>query len=591
MSELRDETLSGQALRSPTKLVENLVRRLSGKSRWLLLSLLASLHLIAVQGVDSATSRVLLLGHAGLFLLWQPFVRAETQLSRLELSIVSSLCVAMAIWANPAALMVWVMVLAGIISGKVFLADDRAARMFHLLALAYLLALLLALLLPDVLPLAARLPQGVVVAARYGVPAVLLVMALLPGRDDRDGRGEVIDFVYSAFVFLLLAVLVLGALALMLLTGMGYVPALVTATVSMSAVLFVLGWAWNPRIGFAGLGLAFSRYMLSVGMPFEEWLDTLTGLARAEPDPHRFVTLACDQLVSLPGVRGGRWLTGDADGRFGAGEGAIHVFTHPALRVDLLTRKVIGPALIWHFNLLVQMLGEFYLAKVQARELERMSYVRAVHETGARLTHDVKNLLQSLNALCFAAEKEGGGGSPAFQAMLRRQLPTIAQRLTHTLDKLRRPEAEQVGRVSALRWWGELQARFAGSGVVFSSGEIGEGVMLRGTLFDRVGENLIRNALDKRSAAAAEHVSVALTASEEGSSLRVCDDGHPVPAEKVELLVRAPVASESGLGIGLYQVGRQAELEGYRLVLSSNEPGRVCFLLEPDPDRLGIAIQ
>ena len=38
----------------------------------------------------------------------------------------------------------------------------------------------------------------------------------------------------------------------------------------------------------------------------------------------------------------------------------------------------------------------YYLAKRHAQEIERGHYLRAVHETGARLTHDVKNVLQSL---------------------------------------------------------------------------------------------------------------------------------------------------------------------------------------------------
>jgi len=40
-----------------------------------------------------------------------------------------------------------------------------------------------------------------------------------------------------------------------------------------------------------------------------------------------------------------------------------------------------------------------------------------------------------------------------------------------------------------------------------------------------------------------------------------------------------PVKSENGLGIGVYQVGRLAAKAGYRLELSSNIPGQVCFRL------------
>jgi hypothetical protein len=56
-----------------------------------------------------------------------------------------------------------------------------------------------------------------------------------------------------------------------------------------------------------------------------------------------------------------------------------------------------------------------------------------------------------------------------------------------------------------------------------------------------------------------------------------------VPAGTSDALMRAPVASNSGLGIGLYQAARQAEALGYRLVLEKNEDGDVRFALAPRP--------
>jgi hypothetical protein len=42
----------------------------------------------------------------------------------------------------------------------------------------------------------------------------------------------------------------------------------------------------------------------------------------------------------------------------------------------------------------------------------------------------------------------------------------------------------------------------------------------------------------------------------------------------------SPVASDFGLGVGLYQAARQAARVGYRLELSDNQPGRVSFCLQ-----------
>ena len=52
------------------------------------------------------------------------------------------------------------------------------------------------------------------------------------------------------------------------------------------------------------------------------------------------------------------------------------------------------------------------------------------------------------------------------------------------------------------------------------------------------------------------------------------------PAKPVAAkLLGAPVPSQSGLGIGLYQAARQAEQLGYRLELLENRNGAVCFQL------------
>jgi hypothetical protein len=54
-----------------------------------------------------------------------------------------------------------------------------------------------------------------------------------------------------------------------------------------------------------------------------------------------------------------------------------------------------------------------------------------------------------------------------------------------------------------------------------------------------------------------------------------------VPADIAGSLLRAPVRSSTGLGIGLYQAARLAEKSGYALTLTENRDGSVCFSLMP----------
>lgn len=559
------------------------VRDLAAWRRWLLLGLLGLLHLVLMQSPDNLLGRTLFVGHLGLFILWQPFVRAERHISPAALLFVVGTVAVSAVWLDWILVALWLMLLAGIVSGKVFLFEARWSKTFYLLALAYLVAALLLVAMPQAAP-GVRSPEVVAAVGRWVLPLLLLAMAVLPERREADGEPEVVDFVYSVFVFLLLAVLVLGSLALMLVAGRDYFTALLATLLAIGAVLLILGWVWNPHAGLAGMGAVFSRYLMSIGLPMERWLHTLADLAQRQEDPDLFVAEACAEMGRrLPWVTGGTWATATAAGEFGLLAGRRSEFRFGDVRLAIHTRYPLSPSLRWHFNLLAQLVAEFHADRRRARQLKQMSYVQAIHETGARLTHDIKNLLQSLHALCAVADDHGGDMPADFVPLLRRQLPAIAQRLGLALDKLRAPRWEPGGQVAAAAWWADWQRRYAGAGVVFSTAGDLAAALLPDTLFANVAENLLENALDKRRAAPGLGIAATLRAGAAGIELEVCDDGAAIPAPLAAELTRGPVASENGLGIGLFQAARLAELSSYCLALVANEPGRVCFRLAAVP--------
>jgi len=190
------------------------------------------------------------------------------------------------------------------------------------------------------------------------------------------------------------------------------------------------------------------------------------------------------------------------------------------------------------------------------------------------MTHDIKNLLQSLNVLCSVAATEERRDSPELHALLRRQLPAMSQRLSETLARLQQPGDADETYVAARVWWDALARQYRGEGVQFAPGEIPDGLRLPRSLFDSVADNLIRNALAKRVPV---HVALEWSGHIEFS---VCDAGPAIPSEVAAQLLRGPVSSRGGLGIGLYQAARQAEELGYRLRLETNRDGAVCFVLE-----------
>jgi hypothetical protein len=52
-----------------------------------------------------------------------------------------------------------------------------------------------------------------------------------------------------------------------------------------------------------------------------------------------------------------------------------------------------------------------------------------------------------------------------------------------------------------------------------------------------------------------------------------------VPEDLAPQLLRSPVGSAAGLGIGLYQAAQLARANGYSLSLEHNRDGEVCFTL------------
>jgi signal transduction histidine kinase len=319
----------------------------------------------------------------------------------------------------------------------------------------------------------------------------------------------------------------------------------------------------------------FTRYLFSIGLPVEKWLHLLAELSQVEGRPERFLDEAVAALLRLPLVAGVRWRAAEASGEQGSRTPHTLDYEASALALTIYSRHKVGPALRWHLHLLGQLLSEFYVAKLREEKLRQASYLQAVHETGARLTHDIKNLLQSLSVLTSLAAR---GEQEGLQALVRRQLPLIERRLAETLQKFQRPHAEDETTVAARTWWEALVRQYQAQGVEFDTGRPVAGVRLPRSLFDSVADNLMRNALAKRADDVALRVRVSLECGER-VILRVCDTGAAIPSDIAAALLRAPVASSSGLGIGLYQAARQAEASGYRLELESNRDGEVCFAL------------
>src|SRR5467141_4774572 len=511
-----------------TRLANSVWAFSQGHWRLVVVAMLATLHVAAFRGVADPWARALLLVHLGLLLLWQPFLRAEQRISPMQGCILSLVALVVMMALDWWLLAFWVVVLAGLVGGKVYQHHARWQRLSYLAVLAYLLALLAVVILPEIAPSREITPE-IRSAAEYLLPLAFVLMLLLPAEPEPADTAQVIDFFYSMFLMLLLVVVILGSFTFMTLRRTGYLEALTYTVFLTAGAVLLVGLAWNPRSGFAGLNVFFVRYLFSIGLPVEQWLHFLAELLQREARPERFLVEALSGLARLPSVAGVSWKTAEASGENGERTPHAVDFENSAVALRIYSRYRLSPALLWHLHLLGQLLGEFYMAKLREEQLRQASYVQAVHETGARMTHDIKNLLQSLNVLCSVAARDNRD-SAELQALIRRQLPLITQRLSETLAKLQRPNAAGETYVPARTWWDALGRQYRGEGVEFEAGALSPEARLPRSLFDSVADNLIRNALAKRAAERGTRVRVAL-ACDGRIALRVRDSGSAVPPE------------------------------------------------------------
>ena len=548
----------------------------SRRPHFLLAGHLLLLHALAFGGWQLPAVRILWFVAFGLFLLWQPFVAGERRMSRRQGAVVLAAALASTWLLSPWLMLIWCGALAAVIGGRVLWTGDRLERAGYLFAFGYLVYLTIFGIVPEISPSAVLDPLPRDAIARY-MPFLLAALIAFPAHPQRRRAGDAFDLFYGMLVFLALAVFVLGALAVTFVSGVSYVEALAQTSLAIAAALLVLAWAWNPRGGFSGIGSALSRYLLSVGLPLEQWLIQLAETSERESHPVRFLAAITEQLQRVPWVVGCRWQAGSESGRFGGTSPHTQEYRRDGVLLAVCFRHVPSPAMRWHVEWLLRLATEFYLVKFQTHELQRMSYLQAVYETGARVTHDVKNLLQSLQTLCYAAAQPGD--PEAVARLLARQLPQIAERLKSTLDKLQRPRADDNRNTSAAEWWARLRDRHSGDAIEWNA-PAGE-AEVPSALFDSIAENLLQNALTKRQHEGGIEISAKLTVDRNSPMLTVRDTGQAIAASVADSLFRTPVQSAHGLGIGLYHAARQAGETGYRLDLAENRPGSVVFTLAP----------
>lgn len=560
-------------------------RQLNGL--WVLAAMLLLLHLAIWIDFNSAISRSIILAHLGLFFIWQP-LWGRDQVVPLRAGLLFILFTAAFIyWLNWWIICLWISLLVGLVSGLTV--ENTNERRAYFLTLVFLVSEMLIRATTQLFNIPALDPH-INNLFRYGLFLLPFLIFLISWDTPSEAQIRPLDFFRSITMAMLSGMLAAGSLLIMYHSGVEYAVALLQALIYLSVFLFILGWLSSPTSGFNAFAQLWERSILNIGTPFEQWLGELAELAEREKHPEAFFRSAMQRLVNLPWIEAVHWRLVESHGGKEAveGSGTRHRFDIDTgtFSVSLYTRRAAGPTLRMHCKLLIELVHHFYEAKHRELELMQQTHLQAIYETGARVTHDIKNLLQSLQTITSVLESEDNSTRDTVsggQQLLQKQLPHITQRLQLALDKLRDPEDVTIEHMSLQSWWKKLQQRLRSDQVLFQA-SIQANPIIPFDLFDSVIENLMENAYFKSQTETPVTITISLLTAEQSDrhteiKLSVCDNGSAVPDYLVNRLFLQPTDSNSGLGIGLYQAARQAELNDYTLKLVHNELGRVCFQL------------
>ncbi len=301
-------------------------RHVLNDSDRLMALMILSLHALLIWGDVNYLHSALFLCHYGFFLLWQPVMRQTKKLSwQAALIIVIGAGFAMS-YMNWWITAFWLAGLFALIGGRVFSSEADRSRLPYILAATYLLAILLLWVVPKLLNANDDLAAAKFLLI-YFLPTLPLAILFLSARNKSEPQTPNIDFFYTLLIFFLTLIVVLGSFAIGVVWQVHYIKLLIAVVLGLAATLVALSWLWNPSATFSGLELLMSRYLLSLGLPFEQWIRKIAMHAEDEPTADNFLQAAMLELAALNWVSGLRWKLEKFEHQIGQATPFISTFT------------------------------------------------------------------------------------------------------------------------------------------------------------------------------------------------------------------------------------------------------------------------
>ncbi len=513
----------------------------------------------------------LLLAHVGFFLLWQPALNSTKEIHLKSLLTVMVLNVFLYLLIGDWFVALWIILLVGLTSGSALV--NGLQRVLYALATVILFLQLSLLLTPRLFKFNV-LDDDIEQLIYYFILIACVAIIFWPIKKTRYVK---IDYLHSILISFGLFSFYLTSILLSFTLNMHYLQSLFIAVISMGVFLVLISIIWLPRFGALGLGQVWEQHILNIGNPFEDWVKHTSLLGQNKKiTPELFLKNSMSKLLTLSWISGIHWCDQNYEELFGQKSNQQTLFKEDHITMVLYSHIPMGAALKIHAQLLMHLMSYFYHSKLREITLKNQTHLKAVYETGSKLTHDIKNILQSLQALTSVVQADGDPLES--QKLIGKQLPILTQRLQNTLDKLQTKTDTGKSFKKMDIWWLELQNRYHGRDIKFM-GEVNQKHMIDVDVFDTVLENLLENARYKRRMNMETKITTTISILNNKVCIMVCDDGDPVPESKSEILFKQILPSENGYGIGLYQSAQLAKRNGYRLELIKNQPLNVCFRL------------
>jgi K+-sensing histidine kinase KdpD len=507
----------------------------------------------------------ILLIHIGLFILWMA-IDLHSIKNRIVLGIVILVFI---VFPNAWTMTLWQIILLGLMGGR-----DLVQPRDRIINIAAILFLSMDLLLINLQQLFVIEELALLYPLTYGLLSIPLTFLFISASDENRYS---IDFFQGLTVSLLMMIMLLGSLVIMSQTNVSLPVAVFQMSLAMTIfILAITGILADEE----NLEQQWTRHLHNMSGTFEQWINDLAQPRNYKSlTPQEFIQAGFEQLSTLPWISGIGWQSLYGKEMLGHQQQQQMTITAQSLEVTIYAHHRISGSQHFQIKTLIQLLEHFHQAKRREAAFAQQAHLQAIHETGAKLTHDIKTLLQSLQTITSVIERSQPNKFGDTQRLLQGQMPHLTQRLKRTLDKLQKPAEFSYSHIPVSLWWENLKARYRKSHIEFSEHKETENLLIPEDLFDNVSENLLQNVLTKRKREPDLQINVLLHISKRRLQLSVCDNGSPIPEEIAKQLFTQPVPSRDGFGIGLYQAVKQLAHTGYKLKIIENTEGQVCFEL------------